>query len=91
MSKDLKKTLAFMFFLLAGILIGSAIAYFTRDINFLSWLSYSLVFGIPTSSPIVIDLAIFKFALGLELNVSISHVIFVILAIVIYCKTCKSL
>lgn len=83
MSKDTKKTLAFLFFLLAGILIGSAVAYFTKNIFFLSWLSYALTFGIPSGT---VDLQVIKITAGVELDVCIAHVIFVIVSIVAYCK-----
>ena len=65
MSKDTKKTLAFLFFLLAGILVGSAVAFFTKDIFFLSWLSYGINFGIPSST---LDLYVFRLTAGVELE-----------------------
>ncbi|MGN0690457.1 MAG: DUF4321 domain-containing protein [Oscillospiraceae bacterium] len=83
MSKDTKKTLAFLFFLLAGILVGSAVAYFTKDIFFLSWLSYGINFGIPSST---LDLYVFRLTAGVELDVNIAHVIFIILSILAYTK-----
>lgn len=88
MDKDMKKTLAFLFFLLAGILIGSAIAYFTRNIGFLSWLAYTLDFGIPSGT---INLQVIRITAGFELEVSVAHVFSIIGAIVAYCKICKSL
>lgn len=91
MSKSIKKTIAFLFFLLAGITIGSVIAYFAKDVSWLSWLSYSKTVGLSTSSPAMLDLIVFQLAFGFTLTVNIAQIICVIISIIIFSKTCKSL
>ena len=57
--------------------------FFTKDIFFLSWLSYGINFGIPSST---LDLYVFRLTAGVELDVNIAHVIFIIVSIVAYTK-----
>lgn len=91
MAKGLKKTVAFLFFLLAGIAVGSVIARLCVGIPWLSWLSWGQSVGLSTSSPAIIDLIVIKIAFGFSLNANISQIIGVIIAIIIFSKTCKSL
>lgn len=91
MSKGIKKTIAFLFFILAGITIGSAIAYLTKGISWLSWLSLGETVGLSTSSPAIINLIVLKIAFGFTLSVNIAQIFCVIIAIIIFSKTCKSL
>ena len=91
MSKGLKKTIAFLFFLLAGITVGSVIAHFTQGMRYLSWLSYGKTVGLSTASPAILDLIVFQIAFGFTLSVNIAQIICVIISILIFSKTCKSL
>lgn len=88
MSKNFKKTIAFIFFLLAGIVLGAFVAYICRDVKFLSWLSWGQKVGIPTTQ---IDLLILKLNFGLTFDVTIAQIFTVPLALVIFNKTCKSM
>ena len=90
MSKGLKKTIAFLFFLLAGITVGSVIAHFTQGMPYLSWLSYGKTVGLSTASPAILDLIVFQIAFGFTLSVNIAQIICVIISILIFSKTCKS-
>ena len=91
MGKDVKKTIAFLFFLLAGIVLGTVIAKLCADTSFLSWLAYSMSVGLDTASPLVLDLIVFKLAFGFTLTVNPAQIICVIIALIIYNKTCKGL
>ena len=42
MAKDLKRTIAFLFFLLAGIVLGKVLARLCAEVSFLSWLAYAM-------------------------------------------------
>lgn len=88
MSKDLKKTIAFIFFLLAGAIVGTVIARLCAGVPFLAWLGWGQNVGF---SPTTLDLAVFKFTIGFSLDVNVAQIFCVILAIVIYNKTCKGL
>ncbi len=89
MRTDIKRTVAFMFFLLAGIILGSAIAYLCQDISAVSWLAYN--FSIGMSSPFVLDLIVFELTFGINLAVNAAQLICVIIALIIYAKTCRSI
>ena len=91
MAKDLKRTIAFLFFLLAGIVLGTVIARLCAEVSFLSWLAYSMSVGLDTASPLVIDLIVFKLAFGFSLTVNPAQIICIIIALIVYNKTCKNL
>ena len=67
MGKDIKKTIAFLFFLLAGIVMGTVTARLCESVSFLSWLAYTMSVGLDTGAPLVLDLIVFKLAFGLTL------------------------
>ena len=46
MTKDIKRTIAFLFFLLAGIVLGTVIARLCEGVPVLSWLAYSMSVGL---------------------------------------------
>lgn len=91
MTKDIKRTIAFLFFLLAGIVLGTVIARLCADVSFLSWLAYSMSVGLDTGSPLVLDLIVFKLAFGFSLTVNPAQIICIIIALIVYNKTCKNL
>lgn len=91
MTKDIKRTIAFLFFLLAGIVLGTVIARLCADVSFLSWLAYSMSVGLDTASPLVLDLIVFKLAFGFYLTVNPAQIICIIIALIVYNKTCKNL
>lgn len=91
MAKDFKKTIAFLVFLLAGIILGTILGRLCEGVSFLSWLAYSLSVGLDTASPLVLDLIVFKVAFGFSLTVNTAQIICIIAALLIYNKTCKGL
>ena len=91
MGQGIKRTIAFLFFLLAGIVIGTVIANLCADISFLSWLAYTMSVGLATDSPMVLDLIVFKLAFGFTLAVNPAQIICIIASFILYNKTCKSL
>ena len=84
-----KKAVIFWFFILAGIVCGSFFASICKDISFLSWLAYSTSIG--SSQPIDHDLVVLNLTLGLEISVSISHIIFLIVAMLLCPKVMKTI
>ncbi len=91
MGKDIKRTIAFLFFLLAGIVIGTVVARLCAEVSFLSWLAYSMSVGLDTASPLVLDLIVFKLAFGFSLTVNPAQILCIIIALIVYNKTCKNL
>ena len=80
----MKNTLIVLFFVCAGIVLGSLVAELTANINALSWLSYGLKFGL--TQPFVLNLSVLQLSLGLAFNLNISVIIFVSIAVVIAYK-----
>ena len=91
MGQGIKRTIAFLFFLLAGIVLGTIIGRLCEGVSFLSWLSYSMSVGLDTASPLVLDLIVFKLAFGFSLTVNTAQIICIIISLIIYNKTCKGL
>lgn len=91
MNSGFKKTIAFLFFLLAGVVLGSVIANICSGVPFLEWLSYTKTVGIDTGAPVILDLIVFKLAFGFTMSVNIAQIICVIIALIAYNKTCKGL
>ena len=77
----MKRTLYILFLVCAGVVVGSLVAFLTRNVGFLSFLSYGMDFGLTT--PFVLDLSVLKLTFGLSLNLNISVLIFVTLTVLI--------
>lgn len=91
MTKDFKKTIAFLFFLLAGIVLGTALGRLCAEVSFLRWLSYTMSVGISNDAPLLLDLIVFKLSFGFVLDVNPAQILCVIAALIIYNHTCKGL
>lgn len=86
--KNFKKTFAFIFFVLAGIIIGAFIAYVCAGKRYVGWLAWGKELGIQNFN---LDLYVIRFSFGLMFNATISQIFTIPLSLVIYAKTCKSL
>ena len=80
----LKKNLILLFLLLAGVMFGSLLAAATRNIPWLTWLSYGQTVGISVDNPMILDLAVIQLAFGFELGINIAQIICVLMAIFAY-------
>ena len=79
--KRLKKWVYNLLFIIGGLVIGEVVAMLTKNISFLSWLSYEVPFGI--TSPIDVNLIIFRFQFGFYFVFCPALVFFIALALVI--------
>ena len=70
----LKKNLVFLFFIIAGIIIGSLIASLSEGVPFLSWLAYGKTVGISAASPMVLDLSVVRVAFGREMGINVAQI-----------------
>jgi len=71
-------------FILSGLVIGGLLGQLASQVDFLGWLSYGEEFGL--TNPIVLDLSIIQFTFALQLNINISSIIGMGIAIFIYRK-----
>ncbi len=77
----MKNSLIILFFICAGVVIGSLVAELTSKIDALSWLSYGLNFGL--TEPFILNLSVLKLTLGATFNLNISVIIFTAIAVTI--------
>ncbi len=84
----MKKTFAFIFFMLAAIVLGAFIAYLSAGVSFLSWLAWGKSLGVNNFG---IDLYVLSFSLTLNVKFTISQLITIPVGLIVYAKTCKSL
>ena len=84
---NFKKTLAFIFFFLAGIVLGAFISYLAQG-SVVDWLAWGKELGVEN---ININLYIIRFSFGLMLNCTVAQLITIPVMLIVYAKTCKSL
>lgn len=70
-----------LFLILIGIVLGTTVAHFTKDVSFLSWLSFGMSFG--TSAPVTVDLGVMSITLGASLSISVAVVLMVALSLLV--------
>lgn len=80
----LKRNLAFVFFIVAGVIIGALIASAAEGLPFLGWLSYGKTVGIPTSDPLLLDLSLIRLAFACELGVNVAQIFTITGALILY-------
>lgn len=68
--------------MLAGIVLGGFIGTLTQNLPGLSWLSYGQSFGL--DSPIVLNLGILVITFGLSIKITISSILGLVLAGIVY-------
>lgn len=88
MAKNFKRTIAFIFFILAGSTLGAFISYVCEGKKGLDWLAWGKEVGISTVN---VDLVIVRFPIGFTIDVTIAQIFTIALSIFIFAKTCKSL
>ncbi len=75
MAKSHASTFTGILLMLIGVVLGSFIAELTKDISFLSWLSYGQSFGIGAPNPLVVDLIIVKVTFGAYFSLTIGTIL----------------
>jgi hypothetical protein len=69
-------------FLLAGMVLGSFMAFYLKQFAFLAWLDFGQVFGI--TSPVTVSLGVISFTVGFVLRVNIGSLIGMALGVLAY-------
>ena len=75
------KSLFYTLMILSGIVVGTLVGSITSSVEYLSWLSYGINFGLTT--PFQLDLGVLSLTLGFSINLTVSCIIFVIIAMLI--------
>lgn len=73
-----------MLFILCGLVVGGLLGEVATRVSFLEWMGYGQSFGF--QNPIILDLNIVTFTLGLTLKINIASIIGMIIAIFVYRK-----
>lgn len=87
----LKRTMIFLLFFLAGIILGSLLTGICENVSFLKWLTFgdSVGFGYP--SPVTLDLIVIRLSFGFEISVNIIKMLSIILSLWLYKKFAKGI
>ena len=86
--ESFKKGFAFIFFMLAGIVLGGFLAYICDGQPYVGWLAWGKDIGVESLS---IDLYVIRFSIGLMIHATISQIFTIAAALIIFAKTCKGL
>ncbi len=70
--------------MLAGIVLGGFLGTLTQNISWLNWLNYGQEFGLASNNPIVLDLGILVITFALSIKITISSIIGLIIAAIVY-------
>lgn len=84
-----KNKWALFLFALVGIVLGSYLAFLSREVSWLKWLNYGLDFAIgnpTTGNHLNLDLAVIVISFGVKVKISIGSIFGIIAAIFIYNK-----
>ncbi|MBP1557708.1 MAG: DUF4321 domain-containing protein [Oscillospiraceae bacterium] len=87
----LQRTLVFLFFLLAGIIVGALLASVGEAVPFLSWLAYGKTIGLSTANPMLLDLSMLKVAFGFEVGINVAQIITITIALLVYRNVAQKL
>lgn len=86
--KNFKRTFAFIFFILAAVILGGFIAYICDGKDYVGWLAWGKNVGVENVS---VDLYVIRFSFGLMIRATISQIFTIPAALIIFAKTCKNL
>ncbi len=86
--KNFKRTFAFIFFMLAGIVLGAFLAYICDGKSYVGWLAWGKNIGFENVS---VDLYVIKLSFGLMIRATISQIFTIAAALIVFSKTCKNL
>ena len=81
----MKKSLIYLLFACAGIVLGSLLSNLTLGIKGLEWLSYGLNFGL--TAPFVLDLSVLELTLGATFRLNVAVIICTGIALLIAYST----
>jgi hypothetical protein len=83
-----KKTFAFLFFTISGMVLGGLLAMVCAGTPYFDWLSWGRDLGIENFA---IDLYVIKFNLGFMLHATISQIFTITIALALFSKIGKNL
>ncbi len=79
-----KRNLLFVFYLVAGVVLGALIANLCDGVRYLDWLSYYLSFGLNKGTPLVLDMGVLQLTFGLSIGIYAAQIFTIGLAMFLY-------
>ncbi len=79
-----KRTLVFILFFLAGIILGALLTQLCGKVSFLNWLCLGQNIGVGYPSPITVDLSVVKLSFGFGVDINIIKMISIIFCLWLY-------
>ena len=86
MAKDFKNTFAFIFFILAGVVLGGFISYICEGKSYVDWLSWGQSIGFDN---VTVDLSVLTFTIGMKLKVTVAQIFCVAIMLIISTRVCR--
>ncbi|MCR5540046.1 MAG: DUF4321 domain-containing protein [Ruminococcus sp.] len=83
-----KKTFAFLFFILSGIVLGGFLASVCTDVPYFYWMSWGRDLGVENFA---VDFYVIRFNLGFMIHATLSQMVTITLALVLFSKIGKNL
>ena len=87
----MKKTLIFLMFLLAGLIMGTVLTKIASQVNFLSWLCWGDAIGFGYPESVTLDLSVIKLNLGIYVELNVARLLCIIAAMAAYLRWGKKL
>ncbi len=82
-AREFKHTFAFIFFILAGIVLGGFISHICDGKAYVDWLAWGQTIGFDSTT---IDLSVLTFTIGMKLKVTVAQVFCVAIMLVVNAK-----
>lgn len=83
MARDFKRTFAFIFFILAGVVLGGFISHICEGKAYVDWLSWGQSIGFDSTT---IDLSVLTFTIGMKLKVTVAQIFCVAIMLIVNAK-----
>ena len=87
----MRNMLLFGFYLVAAVVVGALLAAAATQVPALAWLAFGKSIGLSVENPMVIDLSVIKVAFGLEVGITVAHLLCLIAAFFGYRYTVKAM
>lgn len=85
----MKKTLIFLMFLLAGLIMGTVLTRISEQVGFLNWLCWGDAIGFGYPEAVTLDLSVIRLNLGVYLELNVARLLCLIGALAAYLRLGK--
>lgn len=86
-----KKAFLFIFCIVSAVVLGSVLADLTKEVPWLTWLSYGTSVGLGSETPAVLDLSVIRLTFAFEMRICIAQVLLIGAAFYLHARLSKKL